>query len=329
MKVWSAIFNLFAVVIMMFIAVMQLYTYKTYQRNFEQARLNLTVDYAAEAAFKTTINSNDNGLDYTNMNNIGINPSNCIDIFDRLICYNYNLSVSDENYKAINNSITAMVLSADDGYYIAQTVYDTTRGSTDGEQYGLHWSTKQPYMLERNNKIYLVNITNKTFKIVDKSNGWSESTKKLGDSVIGDSLSVNEAMQVVNDSITNSIIQEINQKSLSGSAFEYKFQLPIQTTKSGVNPIKGPGLIVLMNKATFMTSEDIKAISVSGYQTKEKTYIVAYRENGKKYYCYDGQLTKDELSSSLIDNYYSTMQAAAKAGYYPDYVRMTRGITKR
>ena len=105
MKVWSAIFNLIAVMMLVFMLVMYLNYTKVLKRDFDQARLNQALEYATEGMFQKTIEVEDIDTDYSDMYSVEINPSDSLDIFECIMCFNYNMSPSEENKKHIENFI--------------------------------------------------------------------------------------------------------------------------------------------------------------------------------------------------------------------------------
>ena len=121
MKVWTPIFNVIATVLLVLIGIVFVNVCRVMERDFDQERYNYAVQQATEAMFRSTLHAEDIGLDYTDMSYVSINASDALPVFDRVICANYNMSPSQENFDAINNSIQCCVIAGFDGYYVLET----------------------------------------------------------------------------------------------------------------------------------------------------------------------------------------------------------------
>ena len=66
MKVWSAIFNLIAVVIIAIMLLVINNIDEVNHRQFEEIRLSYAIDYAVEAAFRAAVDTDSIGTDYSN-----------------------------------------------------------------------------------------------------------------------------------------------------------------------------------------------------------------------------------------------------------------------
>lgn len=332
MKVWSAIFNIFAVLLLVMLSLSYLNVTKVMTRDFDQVRLNQAVEYSTEAAFLGTLSVEDIDIDYSNLDVVSINPSNALDLFETMMCFNYDLSTSKPNKDVIRDSIAIGVLSGSDGFYITQTSQDdTTPGNgVDGGEYTMRWSAKIPYLYKSGNKTYALNIKKQSWVSISNA-GLLEIPVDVG---YPSGLSEETILSAVNAQITNTMVEEIERKNINGNTFGFKFFLPVETTKSGVNPIDGPGILILLQGAPFASSERISAVSVSGYQTTTRINLIAFTENisgvDRKYYCYEGQMDPADIGSRyIVDNYYRNTVAAAKAGYAPHYGLLAKKITRR
>lgn len=89
--------------------------------------------------------------------------------------------------------------------------------------------------------------------------------------------------------------------------------LPSVQTTSGINPISKPSFLVTLSGVDFAGTQKMESKSVGGYRIANKIRVLAFTENGRKYYCYESQL--DDLSR--VEQFYNTAEEAARAGYRP------------
>lgn len=330
MKVWSTIFNIFTLLIMGLMSISYIHVSRVANRDFNQARLNQAIEYATKETFTEALAVEDIDLDYETMGTVNINTGQSLDIFETMMCINYDMSVSYENKKYIENSIAAIVLSGNDGFYITQSVEDDTtpNNGVDGGEYVLRWSPKIPYLYEHSGTTYALNIGKEAYAGIDSSGKLIIPTNP-GYPV---GLTKEDAIIAANTQIKKAIVKEAEAKSSNNDNFEYNVNLPVETINTGVNPIDGPGILVLMSGNRFASPEPIDAISVSGYKTTKRVNVIAFTEmvNGveRKYYCYQGQMSPHDINSVYtIQNYYRTIADAAEAGYSPHYGLLSRKIT--
>ena len=362
MKVWYSVFNLIGVVMLLMISMCYLNVSQTFQRDFDQVRLNYAVEYATEAMFLATLETDDLDIDYSDLGNVSIDSSDALDIFCSLICYSYDMSTSEENFIDIENSIASVVLAGAGGYYIGQfmpedqTVGDGAR--SDGLR--LVWSIRYPYFINPTKNAlgdgehYQLMKDDKSYAVEYMNGKWTQVT--IGDSIAStttyvpneykypmnvDELSIQQA---VDNQIHDAMMREIARKNLNYDEFQFRFFLPDVTTLTGVNKIEPPAILMLMENIDFASSERIHAISVSGFKVTPRVNIVAFTDTvtGRNYYCYESQLLETEKDACCggtgdfhIENYYRTLKDAAcekglnGAGYYAPYHEiMARKITK-
>lgn len=335
MKVWGAIFNIFSAFMIMIIFMTFVNLTVIFNRDFDQARLNQAVKYATEAMFKSAIEVEDIDIDYTGLDIVSINPGNSLDIFLALMCFNYDLAVSEENKDYIEDSIANIVLTGSDGFYITQTVEDDTTpyDGVDGGEFVLKWSPKILYTLGVGNVTYALNIGKERYIAIDGTGNIeipSNEGYPLG-------VTADMVLEIANKKITDNMVAEIeNRNVVYKDSFDFKFFLPAVTTKAGVNPIRGAGILTLVQEAKYASNERISTISVSGFRTIERINVIAFRivdefdGSEVKYYCYQGQMDLSDIGSKyIIENYYRNTREAAKAGYNPHYGLLTKKTAKR
>lgn len=355
MKVWSPIFNIISVAVLIILGLSFVNTSRVLQRDFDQEHYNYAVQQATEAMFRSTLKAEDIGLDYVDMSYVSINASSALDTFDRVICANYDMSPSKENYDAINNSISACAIAGFDGYYILETSKsDPIRGNSrtvDG--YEMKFGVKHPYLYESyNGNVYALDIYKKTYSFMSATSPNNKPTMYIIGAVYPPGLSKETAEKLVSKQVRDSILAEMrNTDRIEDFEIEqFRLYFPEETTVTGVNPFDAPGIILMMGFSNFASVNNITAQSVSGYKAVGITRVVAFKDNvtGRLYYCYEGQLKDEEKDSASggvvvggkqgifhIENYYSTIKEAAEAvgqdgftHYAPYYDILARKITK-
>jgi len=325
MKVWSAIFNVFAVLILVMLLVVYRNTAIVHEREFQEMRLAKAVEYSAELAFLQTLEVEDLDIGYSDMASVVINPGTSLDIFETMMCLNYNMSASDENKAHIESYIPTAVLACNDGYYIAtlSEVDETPNNDVQGGEYKLKWSVKKPYVVTKGNTKYAVTLHNEDWIAISDSGG----TPGYGEGYINvlGGLNKGEVLRTVNTQIANDMQYQIDYRNFNKTSWDYKFYLPPVQTTTGVNPIEKPGLLIFMQGVDFAGTQKIDVVNVAGLKTVRKIVVVAFiDDDGNKYYCYESQLPEDMTDNAVL--FYNNIDEAARDGYYPHFEYLAKPI---
>lgn len=179
MKVWNALFNIIGVLIVAFMILVINNLEDVNKRNFEELRLAQAIDYANEGAFRTVVESDSIGTDYTDggLEEIKINPSGVVDAFANIMCLSYDIAPSEENIDYVKQSIVTGVMCAVDGYYILEEfeIDNDPMDSVIGGEFELKWGIKRPYIVYATDnsgeeRMYAVNLVNeKSIEYLPKS----------------------------------------------------------------------------------------------------------------------------------------------------------------
>ena len=340
MKVWNAIFNLIAVVI---IAIMINVIYSiddTNQRQFEEVRLSYAIDYATEGAFRACIATDSIGTDYSNegLKEVELNPTMVLPTFYNVLALSYDLSPSDANFMKIEQSIATGFLAAVNGYYVLEPAeVDTNPLDYEiGEEYRLLWGVKRPYLVytregsgEYDGRLFAVNLVNeKSTEYITEGvgiGGVVEEPFVTRDKYEGTNL--NE--DIVNMSISKLLTEDINYAIHARNAANIygtisTFYVPSSDSMTAVNDVTSPALAIIFQDSTFLNGYDMDVISIGGARVKPKTQIIGFTLNGTKYYCFAGQ----QLGRTFItgepkpqigegEKIFKSIHEAAKAGYSP------------
>lgn len=352
MKVWGAVFNFVATFFLILLAITYINEAKVIQRDFDQERLNYAVKQSTEAMFRKTLKAEDIDLDYTDLAYVSIDSSDAIEVFDRVMCANYDMAPSVENFGVINDSLSVCVLASFSGYYVArysEANYYTNGDPRDG--YKLRFSAKNPYIFEANNTIYAIDTYKKTYSSMNTTQPDQVPSLYTLGQMLPPGIS-EEAVKIgVNAQLKNAILNELsssgNTKVASLEGFRLYF--PDEKTVTGVNPFNVPGIFVVMQNAAYASQYKIDAFAAAGYRVVKNVNVIAFTDTttGRAYYCYESQLLdeeKDAASGGIavggvagkyrIDNYFSDIQAACEAvspdgqHYAPYYDIMVRKVTK-
>lgn len=317
MKVWSAIFNFIAVILIAFMLIIFYRFDVVHTKQFEEQRLRHAMDYATEAAFRQTLGIDDLGMDYTDLENIKINPSLALDTFKNIICLNYDMAPSKENFAHIESFIPTGVLFTNDGYYILEEVEKSEN------EYGLHWSMKRPYLLEQvsEGKLYLyaLNIYSQAWSRVDFDGGVED-----GLSYENTGLTRSKVELGISDIINQDINYMIYTRNIVDRPGEKMpmFYLPSNTKSIIMNTINKPALLIMMQNVDFACEYLIDAASVGGSSVDRKKVVVGFIENGIRYYCYEKQLPESLFGASI--EFFDTQALAVEAGYTPHFEYLTK-----
>ena len=352
MRAFSSIFNIIAVVVFVLFFGYYLNVSYTIDLEFEQLRYEYAVKQATEAMFRSTLKAEDIGLDYVTMDYISIDSSEALEIFDRVMCFNYNMSPSEENFHTINESISACAIAGFDGFYITQmSEADTVKGNNSTvDDYSLRFSTKIPYYVQSNDKIYAIDTYKKTYASISTTDANANPSFNYDGNSLPAGITEKDLTNAINVQIRDRIINEINNsdnvalKDISG----LRIYFPDQTTSTGVNPFSVPGIIMIMQGSEFSKTEGLTAMAVSGYKIVPKNNVVVFTDTrtNRSYYCYENQLKDEEKTADSgglaiggtygpfkIENYYDSIQEACKEispttnlRYVPYYDIMVRKI---
>lgn len=352
MRAFSAIFNLIAVVIFILFLGYYINVSSTIDLEIEQLRYEYAIKQATEAMFRSTLNAEDIGLDYTTMDYVTIDASEALETFDRVMCFNYNMSPSDENFSTINESIAACVIAGFDGFYMAQmSEADTIKDNNiTVDDYSLRFSVKIPYYIEANDKVYAIDTYKKTYASMSTNNVNSTPTFNYDGNSLPAGVTEDDLTNAINTQIRDRLINELENsdnvalKDISG----LRIYFPNQTTATGVNPFSVPGIIMIMQGSEFSGTEKLLAMGVSGYKIVPKNNVVVFTDTvtNRSYYCYEDQLKDEEKTAESggiaiggtygrfkIENYFDSIQEACaevspETGlrYVPYYDIMARKI---
>lgn len=332
MRTWAPIINFFCVLMLLMWLQVTHTELRTFEAEMAERRLAVAVDNSTKAAFQAALNIDDLDLEYADLGSVAISPGDTLEIFESMMCLNYGMDTSAENMALIEGFIPAAVFACSDGYYITQLSNvdtDDNDGTVNGE-YRLKWSMKNPYVIQENNTLYAVNIYNTKWTSVTPggANGITIRNSTSASPLLFGATTKQEYFNIVRDAANNQITEamqyEIGYRNKFIPGWDYKFYLPSMTTSGGVNPVIRPSLIVLVQGADIVTSHKLDYVGVGGVRSERRKAVVGFREDGLKYYCYEGQIPHEKLGQ--VEDYFTTIDKAAEAGYSPYYEYLVKHI---
>lgn len=354
MKVWSIIFNVFGILVLFMFGAYYINISEVVDAEFQQLRYEYAVRQATEAMFLSTLQAEDIQLDYTTMDYISIDSSEAIEIFDRVMCFNYDMSPSDENFALINQNIAACAIAGYDGFYITEMVEsdEIEDNGTTVDGYSLRFSPKIPYYLDTGNQTYAIDTYRKTYIAMQNNNHSANPTIYYDGLTLPAGVSEEDVTLAINTQIRGRLLNEIasSDNALMHDFEQLRMYFPEDTTSTGVNPFGVPGIIVIMHGAEFAGTEGASTMAVAGYKVVTKTNVIAFTDTrtNRSYYCYESQLRDEEKTSDSggiavggtfgpfkIENYYDSIQEACMnvsptsgRHYDPYYDILVRKITR-
>ncbi len=283
-------------------------------RSFQEVRLRYAVDYATEAAFRSALEVQDLGLDYSAMDSVVINPSMVLDTFKALMCISYDMAISRENFAHLENFIPFAVLTTNDGYFIT-SMQEVHRNTAGGGEFALTWSIKKPYTMLLGNILYGFNLHNESWVSVTES---PPNVLLIQD---GTTFPPGVSREVLQRSIMNQISGDINfviserNRLNTTMRWDNVFNLPSGQTALGVNTLVRPSLIILFQGSDFAGTQRLQTVSVGGFRVRRRDVILGFTEGGVRFYCFEGQLPADRIH--LVEDFFFDMESAALAGFSP------------
>lgn len=339
MRVWSIIFNMFGMLILLFMTVILYRDIKVNNKQLEEIHLNYAIDYATRAGFQSALRGGDLGIKYEDLQNANVDPENVLKVYKAVLLTSYDYALSDMNYASMDNYISSAVLAVDNGYYIASPRTDNDASLT--------WGIKKPYAIHYTNGSYVsYNLSNEKWVGVkdlgsslklDRGDSWTRAYQ--GNARLVAYTNTVPKRSEVTAQINRNITQDINfnirernkiieqqpdgtdKKVYIGSQSDFVY-LPAVQTATGINAITKPSLFTTLSNVDFAGREKIEAKSVGGTTLNKKKRVIAFIEDGKKYYCYEGQI--DDAYKAV--NMYNSTEEAARNGYYPSLKYLVKPI---
>mgnify|MGYP000133568647 CR=1 FL=1 len=340
MRTWFNIANMLALVCLAIVMVVICKNIDIYEEQFNESRLIAATEYAAEAAFIDSVAISENLTTYESVG-VTLLTKNTLQTFDDMMAISFDIARGEESEVVIEDSINAMCLVGNEGYYIT----DITE--TDSGEHRLIWSPKLPYSAEltRTNgttkdtlgvtlsseKWYLVTGPGNTLtsgykydEILKKNIFWINPGDIDGETL---TLTRDFADSIVSSELTNAIAYRLsnNRFATRPDNSEYSLYIPAINTYTGINKINSPTLLVIVNNAKYSEYKGYCS-TMQGFKVTWKPKVIGFTtDSGERKYCYEGQAAyvKDSVSNTTL---YASIEAAARAGYKPDIYALMQPV---
>lgn len=328
LRTWFGIFNIIALGLLSLMMGIFYTQTETMKKEYDTHRLNYALTYSAEAAFMETLNVGDVNLSYTNMSDVELDPTYCLDIFEAMMCLNYGMSDNEENRLYIESCIPTAVLACNDGYYITLLTDVNQYDEGTQKEEGFKWSPKLPYTVECPNGEISVRLNSQQWiKVTSNSNDTLSLLygNSYADDAVSGLLSKEIVSRSINSTLTNAIARNIDYVGSLRGGVNYSIYLPARQTQGGINEIMGPSLLILLQGADFSGEARVEEAIIAGLKTIKKVRTIGFVDyDGLKRYCYETQLPDDLLNSAV--SFFNSTEEAAKAGYAPSYQYLQKKI---
>ena len=358
MKTWLSIANMMGIVCLMILVSILCRNIELYEDQYNEQRLIKSMEYSAEAAFINSIGVEENLTNYGSVLPIVL-TNETIPTFCDVMELNYDMSKCEANDVAVEESIGAICLMANDGYYITDTV------EVRDAEFRQVWSPKLPYSVKENPDVVAEATTGAPITVavtLDSNRWWATasdvsisagfvegmfSDEKTPDTIddkekykavfkdrypllflnedkVPSILNRSLADNIVSTSVTNALSYRLaNQEGIGrNTTSEYSLIIPSLDTYAGINQVRNPSLIVVINNAKYSAYKG-KCAAMQGLKVTWKPRILRYDskiidpKTGKpiRYYCYEGQNKNIDYDTVIP---YNSEEDAARAGCCPD-----------
>lgn len=282
---------------------------------FERLKLSYAVDYSTDAAILNLLSSQNLDMDYVDRSYINADPDLALDTFVDVFLFNYGAAIDETNRDHVKmNFMPAFVVAVTDGYYMGKPMLvkngnNYPEGAINDGGWALQFSPKLPYTYVSGSASYALNMGgNHSFKMEG-----NVLSKEFG---LPPGLNSKEDIRrEISRIVSADMSYQINKINENNPNWANTFYIPGDlTTISNVNPLEGPTVLAIVQNVDFTTSRKIGAFSIGGARIQTPRMLAGYTRTGKKFYCY-----ADRLPPAITaENIYTTMEEAARDGYYFD-----------
>ena len=149
MRMWGVILNFLAglIIACMFLAFS--INMRSIKEDFAYVRFNYAAQNAADAAFYSTLDVTDLEITYDDLGNPNIQPGTILPTFETMMCLQYDMALTEHNYRMMENYISGALLAVGDGFYVASMQQETEYNldnTPNGYTYKMTWGFKRPYL---------------------------------------------------------------------------------------------------------------------------------------------------------------------------------------
>lgn len=334
MKSWYTIIDMLALFILAIMLNTTYHRMNIYEQEYNEQRLAKATEYATSAAFSESIGRVTDDMDYNDIIAVFLNNRNTLETFEDLMCFNYGLTRTTKSRQAVDDSVRTAMLAAEDGYYVLNMGKDNEDGTK------IMWSPKLPYIYEGtvtrdpnndNRKCvdtYAVNLQTENWSMVriTEGNGSTpkkqeyHSGKKYSDAFpSADKLTKIAQPEAISKTLTDALAYSADMNNADREGTELGTYIPSEQTLSGINSIKTPTIMFIMQSGDYTGELASDSIALTGIRTIHQIRTIGYRaDDGRLKYSYEWQGAAKKYGESNIV-YFDTQEDAARGGYVPDH----------
>lgn len=299
------VFSLFLVVpiyflamfILVFLAIMD---YETTE--FENRKLQISLNYATTAGASEMLETGDLGLDYVDMNEFYVNPQLALDAFTATLLLNYDMGVTQYEQVALQQeSVPIFCVASYDGYYL----YTNQRVNEEGD-WELRSYPKRPYTYSEGGNLYALNLGFENVMCLNSSGVLSR---------VANPLSKTETMRVINATISDNLLWELDNATQHGNIRTVYIPYNMTTIRQ-TNPVEAPSVLAFVDNLGTVSWKKVNAFSIGGAMITQTRNVVCYYRNGTPYYCYADKLP-ESYREYIVDTF-TSQHLAAREGWYCD-----------
>lgn len=282
--------------------------YQEAQREYEEHELDVSVNYAVDAAVEEMLTSTvDLKLDYADFEFVQVDPEIALETYCEVLLSNLGYAITDENVQMIKTSNTpAFIVAGYDGYYVGQPIKISNAGTRD-----LLFSEKKPYSYydEASDTYYSLNLGGKDCKVI--RNGVITKEKNP--------LTLANTREKINSQVTADFMKAVYDNNMAQVDLLSEIYVPGELTiVSRTNPIKTPTVMAYLNNIQLSPGKPIESFAIGGARLTHTDFVGGYTRvvDGvtRKYYC-PTRLKPDGIEFIKI---FEKAEYAAEEGYYCD-----------
>ena len=292
------------------------------QRLYEEYIINFAVDYATEASAQELLEQAHIGTDYQDWGRINTDPETAKTTFETMMLLSYGFPMTEKSYDMLESGYMPIFsVAAYDGYYVYEAVQN------ENGYYSLQGTNKIPYSMEKGGAYYALNLGLDNCRMLKAG---KLTVEQLADHSISGKDVLFHVNSTVADDLTYRFQQYLHKRAREKNdprTDNNAIYLPMGlTTMTKVNAIEGPTVISLIDNWDLNTTHEVSAFSIGGAKLEPARMVAGYtvvdeRHGPQKWYCYADLLPgygTDAFEDLGIDNLFTSVEAAAEAGYYYD-----------
>lgn len=279
------------------------------EQQLEEYIMTFAIDYSTDAAVEEMLNMSRLGQDYADQGFTNTDPEVALTTFLNMMCTNYDLPLTEAAKLQIESGyMPVFCVAAYNGYYLYTPTQDLQHG------WYLQGTQKIPYAYEVGNKYYALNLGGEYAHLLEGGSLTRVTLSSQG-------IQQEEVYRQINSKISDELMYIFQENTGRGNSFVY---LPSDmTTFKQVNPIKGPTVLAFIDGWDLGTRTSVSAFSIGGARVENARMVAAYEGVN-----IDGSITKLYAYADLLPvgshiiNMYTSVEEAAREGYYYDPVYM-------